>query len=485
MKQFITIVLRNQFNLFYRFGYTFVPKEHLIEFNGTVSDVENGVLELFSRLTPFEYDEEYLILHFEKETVNPDITKFNIQDLVAIYPLSQQAKVSIESKIDSRIRLEEPVFESILPKIESEIDKEEIDKAIHALWNICHFQDEDFHPYISKIGEENIMKGLDHRKKGIKAQDLKQGNYWEYLIAYDRHDYFPNTSLGCFYDAGQVFAYSQHISTFEGSKLHGFLSELNNKNPEIKMPEIIERIKNDERTKQYVEKTSQNVQQYIIAPLFLFLRNDIREHEDDVSQTHLYKKQEWLKETFGDNFKYALILLGTFFGFKTFYDVYYDSLNLRFYKTHNKPESIIKPDPPKPPEKSEETQQTEHDDSLSQNNPTDTTEASQTENEERQTETETQPVADNDVDYEALFELLSSRFSSVCKNKNLWFAVFEANIKGGKTYNDIEKLVQKDSLKDMQQKLDYTKISEQVIPKTETIFSDVKCPTENKSPKED
>jgi hypothetical protein len=54
----------------------------------------------------------------------------------------------------------------------------------------------------------------------------------EYLIAYDRYDAFPNSTLGYFYDAGQVFAYSKGLSTFEGSGIHQFLEKLNSKNIE-------------------------------------------------------------------------------------------------------------------------------------------------------------------------------------------------------------------------------------------------------------
>src|SRR5690606_25974768 len=68
------------------------------------------------------------------------------------------------------------------------------------------------------------------------------------------------------------------------------------------------------------------------APLYLMLRDEIRK-SDDISQTKLFKNIEYLK-TFGVSFNYAVILLGAFFGFRKFYDNYYDVLNLRFYKSY-------------------------------------------------------------------------------------------------------------------------------------------------------
>jgi len=46
MKQFLSIVLRNQFNLFYRFGYTFIPKSQLVEFDGNINnEAQQNIIE--------------------------------------------------------------------------------------------------------------------------------------------------------------------------------------------------------------------------------------------------------------------------------------------------------------------------------------------------------------------------------------------------------------------------------------------------------
>src|SRR5690606_17340694 len=177
----------------------------------------------------------------------------------------------------------------------------------------------------------SILKGIQHRKDGTKAFKIQNGNYWEYLIAYDRFDFFPNTTLGYFYDAGQVFAYSKGLPTFEGSGIHQFLEKLNSANPTAKLPDIIKYLETEEQLKGYVNQTTVGeLKQYIIAPLYLMLRDEIRKSKD-ISQTILFKSLEYLK-TFDDSFKYVVILLGAFFGFRKFYDNYYVALNLRFYK---------------------------------------------------------------------------------------------------------------------------------------------------------
>jgi hypothetical protein len=342
MNQYLSILLRNQFNLFYRFGYTYIPQCQLLAFDGVINDsTKEDLIKLFFETTPFEWDEEYLILHFDKSEVFQDhVINFQIQDIVKVYPLSAQAKSSIETKIDHRIRLEKPVFENILPKIEQKIEKHEIEKAIQALWNICGIED-DLNTYISNIGLDNIFKGLERRKTGTKSNQIKDCNYWEYVLAYDRFDYFPNSILGYFYDAGQIFANTKGLSTFEGSGLYNFLQSINNSNPEIKFKEINKILETEEQGKKYVSQTTSNDQlQYLITPLFLMLKDGIRK-ADDIKNTNLIKHLKTLKE-FGTSFNYAVILLGAFFGFKKFYDAYYDNLNLRFYKSFQTEKAINK-----------------------------------------------------------------------------------------------------------------------------------------------
>ena len=338
MPQFLSILLREQFTFFYRAGYTFIPVPSLISLESEIDDnVKAKVVEKFRTVTPFFYDQEYIILQLEKEiNIESEFVQFEIQDIVAIYPLSKQAKSSIESRIDQRIRLEKPIFETLLPAIEADIHNKEVEKAILALWKICKIES-PIENYIANIGLENLFNGLEFRRNGTKSNKIQNGNYWEHLIAYDRYDAFPNSTLGYFYDSGQVFAYSKGLPTFEGSGIHQFLEKLNSANPTAKLPDIIKYLETEEQLKGYVtQTTTSDINQYIVAPLYLMLRDEIRK-SDDITQTKLFKNLDYLKK-FDDSFNYAVILLGVFFGFRKFYDNYYEALNLRFYKDFKTPQ---------------------------------------------------------------------------------------------------------------------------------------------------
>lgn len=344
MKHFLSIILRNQFNLFYRFGYTFIPENQLLEFDGNINtQVKEQIVRLFETVTPFEYDQEYLILHFEKrEEINNNILKFQIQELVSIYPLSQQAKMSIESKIDTRIKLEDPIFESVLPEIETIIESHELKSSFEAISRVLDLN-LDLTKYVSKIGYESIISGLNFKKNGTKSNKIIDGNYWEYLLAYDRYEYFPNDILGYFYDAGEIFAYSKGQPTFVGSKLYNLLEDIRVNKPDIHFKEIINKLVTSEETKNYISQTSiDDLRLYIITPLYLMLRDEIRK-SDDISKTKLLRNLTYLK-TFDESFKYVAILLGAFFGFRKFYDNYYEVLNLRFYKDYKTPQKQTEKD---------------------------------------------------------------------------------------------------------------------------------------------
>lgn len=344
MKQYLNILLRNQFNLFYRFGYTYIPNSELVEFDGTLSEeIKVKLVNKFATTTPFEYDEEYLILHLDKETQDDNqFTQFEIQDIVAVYPLSKQAKISIESKIDQRIKLETPIFETLLPAIETEIENKEVEKAISAIWEICKI-DSPLEKYLSDLGIENIFNGIKHRKKGTKANKIQNGNYWEYLIAYDYFQYFPEGIIRHFYQLGEVFSYYKGKSDgIEGTKIEDILKQIGSGNFE----QVLQKFNKKTLPTSFIETMNEigksEFNPIIVSVLFLKWKSDLSNQDINILKSTVFHNG---KIAFIDKFptevKFALILLGAFFGFRKFYDNYYDILNLRFYKSYKSQQSEV------------------------------------------------------------------------------------------------------------------------------------------------
>lgn len=332
MTNFLAIVNRYEFAQFYRFGYIHISATELLPFTEIGStETKSTLISHFQNKTPFEYDEEYLIIHLCQVIESQNTTrKFFITDLKSIYPLSSQAKKSIQERIDSRIKLEEPIFENLIPTIISNIQNNEIEMSISALWTIFDL-DSSSDLVKHKIGVEHIYKGIEYRKEGIKSFQMQNENIWSILIAYDRYEYFPNSTLGYFYDAGQVFAYSKQ-SNFENSKLYTLLNSVKK---DSKIPIIISELENSEKSQSYISNTIfDGLKFHIVAPLYLMLKDDIRTSDDLKESKYFTKSSLKYFKTFGDEFKAAIILLGSFFGYKKVYDLYYDNLNLSFFKNY-------------------------------------------------------------------------------------------------------------------------------------------------------
>jgi len=342
MMEYLAPVLRNHFNLLYRFGYTHIPKSILIELqDGITETTKQDLVSKFKSLSPFEYDEEYLILKISNNcSSQSDNLPINVQDVLAIYPLSHRAKQSIESKIDNRIKLEEPIFESFLPEIEANIEKSEIQQAINALWKLCKIEG-SLNEIESAIGIDNLFEGLNFRKIGVKAANIEGKSYWTHLIAYERYEYFPKGTIGYFYDAGEVFSFCKgKTDGIVGTKIYDLLENIKKTIPQASFNSIVSELENNPLSQKYIaESKSEGIRNYIVAPLFLRWKEELRNGEVDLFDTTIFSKKN--KEVSFINqypveVKAAIILLAVFFGFKRFYDNYYDSLNLKFFKAYNR-----------------------------------------------------------------------------------------------------------------------------------------------------
>ena len=307
-----------------------------IEFNGDITEkIQDDLLKLFSKLTPFEYEEEYLILEIEKQEIKFLDIEITIKDVTRIFPLSERAKTTIESRLDNRIHFESFNFSHLLNEIEKRDIKHQIKWGINAICTICDISEDRAREIISYIGERNIFKGIDKRKSFIKSEDYWGENYWEYLMIYERYEYFPNNTLGFFFDSGQIFVRSmKKQKSFEGSRFHDFLVRLNNEIPDIKIDDILTIFETEEGPHNFIEQNTIDHKKYfLISALFLRFKEEIRT-KDDLKQVTMIKNRIFFdKPKLKESYEFAVILIGAFFGLNKFYDLFYDKLNLRFFKS--------------------------------------------------------------------------------------------------------------------------------------------------------
>ena len=339
---YLCILLRSQFTLWYRFGYINLHISQMIPFKGRLTaEVKENICKEFLNM-PFEYDEEYLIF----DIITPiEFTKGNVylQQIKEIYPLTEKAKLSISHKIDPRIKLSIPFFSNEeIESLEQTIDRKERENAISMLWSLCNIK-EDYKPYLEKLGIKNLDNAIKHRFEGKKTNEIHQGNYIDYLYTYDRIAYYQPTKFGYFQDAVAIlthYSFQQDTKNkdrqlpeqvIEGTLIFQSLLTIPDEHRNS-FKDIFEFIDKQDK---YVKNSKINgLDFHIITPIFLMLKNEMLRNNNELSKTLLMNEIK-LKQLskYKENFYYSLILFAYFFGYKYIYDEYYLKLKLDIFSS--------------------------------------------------------------------------------------------------------------------------------------------------------
>lgn len=322
MNNYLLITTKQEFTSLYRFGK--IPNSSSRLINIDQANVE--LKRTFLNLPFFEGDEEYIILKVELiDQLQPFIFTSN---LVEIIPLTRAAKISLSGKFDSKINFSEPIYESIIRDVEDFIEISDKIQGAKSLTNMF------FHNNTSSISEEILKESYFLRMKGKKSNEI-QTDFFTHLLVYERYEFFPNTDLGYFYDLGEVFAFYKGKNSFKGSNYHSFLEKYKIELRDKKLTEIISFIENNNEIDSFKNLlTEVEEKQYLTTVFYLKYKNELI-NKDSVKDTNIAKIMDWIKQKefyIKENVN-ALFLLGGFVGFKKIYDDYYDSINLRIFKS--------------------------------------------------------------------------------------------------------------------------------------------------------
>ena len=277
----------------------------------------------------FVGDEEYLIISFSE--FSSDINLIYIQNVTEIIPMTKASKSSLEMKFDNRLKFSEPRFEDTFHKFEENIDVEERFNGARAFCILSKVN----YPFIKLVDDDVITKSYHLR---INDGNLPiEKTYYTQLLIYERYEFFPNTDLGYFYDAGESYAHFKGLPTFVGSNFYNFLQSNKENYANKSFIDLVDIISNAEEIKKFTEQlTFNNIREFIVAALFQKFKSDLRERETIFgSETgltigFLKKDKKYLNEL-----NIAIYLTGAFFGYKKFYDDLYSKINLHIFKKEN------------------------------------------------------------------------------------------------------------------------------------------------------
>jgi hypothetical protein len=324
---FLYILSKQEFTSLYRFGQIPLRLNQIIEtINKSSQEIDDHIFNNFKSLAYFVGDEEYLIISFLE--FNSESNQLDIENVSEIIPLTKASKSSLETKFDNRIDFKEPRFENVILKVEEYID---INDSINGARAFCKLSKVN-EPYQKLIEDSVITNAYQARVYGIKS--LINRTFYTQLLVYERYEFFPNSDLGYFYDAGETFAHFKDLPTFKGSTFYNFLElnkvELSDKS----FIEIANLISNAEDIKKFTDQlTSNNIKEYIVAALFQKFKSDLREKDTIIgSDTGRTIGLITNDKNYASELSIAVYLTGAFLGYKKFYDDLYNKTKIKIFK---------------------------------------------------------------------------------------------------------------------------------------------------------
>lgn len=327
------ILTKQEFTSLYRFGELPVNLNNVIKIEGLPHlDQENLVFNKFKSLPFFIGDEEYLIVRFEtNRLILIDVTAIlGIKNINEIIPLTESAKHSLKNKFDPRLCFKTARFESIIHKLEDQRNIKEMKNGADTFSLLCKSNSSG----VNIFTDAEIAKIYGFRESGKKSSEILE-DFLIHLMVYDRHEYFPKTDLGYFYDVGELFAHSEKLPTFKGSQFYKFLEEIKDELGVKDILEVSEYIvnSNSDLVEKFKHKlTSEDIKKYILAAIFLKFKEDMS-NRDTIKGSDTGKLIGKIKksEFFQKELDSAIYMIGLFFGYEKFYDDLYDVNFLRVF----------------------------------------------------------------------------------------------------------------------------------------------------------
>ncbi|MGC8866142.1 MAG: hypothetical protein ACP5O2_10540 [Bacteroidales bacterium] len=302
------------------------------------------VMELLKSQPLFIWDTDYVIINWESEnektSSNIPFHKIDIEHIISITPLSEMAADFLRSRWDPRIWLTRPLDENLLREIRIENLKEERRKALKILWKILAIS-KPFEPILDELREMNLIEGLMRRIEPENTSAPSEKNYWSVVMAYDRHNHYPNDISGFFFDAGEVLARSIGADN-NYSKTHYYMTlrAIIEKNSDIKLNELLEELENNEFDSYRKMSTFNSVRAYRITPVYFMLRQNIQDVNYDLSESWLIKQQEIIRNLLQEDFEFVIVLLAYFLGYEKLAPYYLETYPPRIFSGNSTKRNI-------------------------------------------------------------------------------------------------------------------------------------------------
>ena len=329
MKTFLALITRDEFAALYKFGSINLSTKIFREVNEAINLNHIAYDLLKSSVCRIEYPQEYIYALMQKKTEQDEIVR--VSDIVALIPLTEQAKDSYVELFDKAICFQHPIFAPEFEKYYADIYLlEDRINGIKALRHICNLS-------VDKLDEQlisQILDGVILRQKGTKYFNIpwEERKPFSMLIAYDRYQEYSKQGIGYFYDVVDMCYYltgSNYIGDRDESVIGQEVVEIL-ENRTGKIEGICKDIENDPsgKGKKVCDKIAEIFDGFYLPVLYLSFKDKIREKNEIDAEIIENLKKYRKEERVYDKITY---LLGGFFGYEKIYEQYYKFRNLKIF----------------------------------------------------------------------------------------------------------------------------------------------------------
>lgn len=333
--EYLGLIYRNDLNIMYVKGYMRINIERIIEVDKVDGSKINELLKL---VPPFQYTSEYLFIEFESLKpirARKGVKSIDYVDVRAIIPLDKVAMEELKISLNRNIRLIEPQWASEVEDFSQKLFMENMRRgAVCCLQMLNQSKKETFSDtFLEKwTNDESLIVRFTNFQYRKEKLDDDNSTIWQYLLMYERHEPYPNTCLGYFFDSVHVYVNSYYKKvhlTMPDSNVSKVLDRLD-KFENDEWQSIIFELEKDSDAQNYLKSCTDKesgLRQYIVMPIYFLLLD------------YFSKGNEWkgvpddllsLEKKYKKEYKIAVCLAGLRLGFESIHELFYD------YKKQNK-----------------------------------------------------------------------------------------------------------------------------------------------------
>lgn len=342
MKKYLAIIRRADFIDLYKYGFFYLDKEKIVEFDCEISGLpsRSDIFDsLFYRMNSFESSFAYLIINYTKREEAKDYSFVSIEELRHIFPLDLEAKREFESSFDEHIKIDNPIWNDAVSLIKK---KQLFHSSMQGAKNIFNiFKLDGFDKCKEIINDDVVEEMLSAVYDDVRPQG--ELPIWVYLMRYERHSFYPKDSLGYFMDIVHIivnFIAKQEVDdyTVENTEIYNILCKFEGKG--LKSNKIMHYLKSDEGAAGFLNKISSFVPEIdFITTAVSYLK--LRDYYKD-EFVYNEKFVEDCKSAFGECFTLAAYMAGIAFSHDKTYSCLYEVLPLAVYKSKEEMAAILK-----------------------------------------------------------------------------------------------------------------------------------------------